>query len=231
MSHALPWPRADTTLGETACVTMSVVTFEEYRQHGRDAEPEQPPTTIAIAAGYQFVQDKMDELESALAGEHGGVVADKIIVLDVLHPEVPVIDLIDLPGIVTVNVNAEGKREAVETIISQQIEADRDAGMTSFYLVVVPAGERPNTNGALKYIQSQGLLDRAIGVFTKSDEVRRQDDLLSFITGCDIEDEDDGSVTTAASLGEVKLAKGWTATMLEENLRPPMCRRFLWLDS
>jgi len=207
--------RPDPTLDETACVTMSVVAFEEYRQHGRDAEPEEPPTTIAIAAGYQFVQDKMDELERTLSGEHGGVVADKIIVLDVLHPEVPVIDLIDLPGIVTVNVNAEGKREAVETIISQQIEADRDAGMTSFYLVVVPAGERPNTNGALKYIQSQGLLDRAIGVFTKSDEVRRHDDLLSFITGCDIEDEDDGSVTTAASLGEVKLAKGWTATMLE----------------
>ena len=87
--------------------------------------------------------------------------------------------------------------------------------MTSFYLVVVPAGERPNTNGALKYIQNQGLLERAIGVFTKSDEVRRHDDLRAFITGCDLEDEDDdGSITTAESLGEVKLAKGWTATML-----------------
>ena len=104
---------------------MSVVAFEQYRQYGRDAEPEQPPTTIAIASGYHFVQDQMDALERSLAGEHGGVITDKIIVLDVLHPEVPVIDLIDLPGIVTVNIKAEAKREAVETIISQQIDADR----------------------------------------------------------------------------------------------------------
>lgn len=104
---------------------MSVVAFEQYRQYGRDAKPEQPPTTIATASGYHFVQDQMDALERSLAGESGGVITDKIIVLDVLHPEVPVIDLIDLPGIVTVNVKAESKREAVETIISQQIEADR----------------------------------------------------------------------------------------------------------
>ena len=41
------------------------------------------------------------------------------------------------------------------------------------------------------------------------------EDLLAFITGQDFEDEDDGSLVTAASLGEVKLSKGWTATMLE----------------
>jgi hypothetical protein len=86
----------------------------------------------------------MDNLEQSLAGETGGVVGNRIIVLDVLHPDVPVIDLIDLPGIVTVNVNSDEKCETVERIISEQIAADREAGMTSFYLVVVPAGERPN---------------------------------------------------------------------------------------
>ena len=206
--------RPDPARGETPVVTMSVVSTEDYRRHGHDAPPKEPPCVIATASGFAFVQDKMDELERSLAGATGGVVADRIIVLDVLHPEVPVIDLIDLPGIVTVNVTAEDKREAVESVIGSQIEADRAAGHTSFYLVVVPAGERPNTNGALKYIQSQGLLERAIGVFTKADEVRRPDDLVAFITGEDFEDEDDGTVVTAASLGEVKLSKGWTATML-----------------
>ena len=52
--------------------------------------------------------------------------------------------------------------------------------------MVVPS-ERPNTNGALKYIQSQGLLDRAIGVLTKADEVKRPEDLLAWIKGEDIE--------------------------------------------
>jgi len=201
-------------VGEQAEVKMSVVSSEDYRNHGHDAQPLEPPCTIATASGYHFVQDKMDELEASLVGDTGGVVSDRIIVLDVLHPEVPVLDLIDLPGIVTVNVNAEAKREAVESVISSQITADRDAGMTSFYLVVVPAGERPNTNGALKYLQSQGLLDRAIGVFTKADQVKRPEDLTAFVTGAEYEDEDDGTTITAASLGEVKLCKGWTATML-----------------
>ena len=59
-----------------------------------------------------------------LAGETGGVVADRIIVLDVLHPEVPVLDLIDLPGIVAVDVpgvTPAGKVDAVERVISAQV--------------------------------------------------------------------------------------------------------------
>ena len=91
-------------------------------------------------------------------------------------------------GIVTVNVNGEGgvsKVDAVEQVISQQIDADKHAGMTSFYLVVVPAGERPNTNGALKYIQRRGLLERAIGVFTKADQVQRPHDSNPLSHGAD----------------------------------------------
>ena len=88
-----------------ATVTLSVVTAENYRLHGRNAQPEQPPCTIATASGYHHVQDKMDELERQFGDASGGVVSDRIIVLDVLHPEVPVIDLIDLPGIVTATVD------------------------------------------------------------------------------------------------------------------------------
>ncbi|KAL3929338.1 MAG: hypothetical protein SGPRY_002005 [Prymnesium sp.] len=199
---------------EEASVKLSIVTMAGYRENGREAQPIEPPVAIATANGFQYVQDKMDELEASLAGETGGVVMDRIIVLDVVHPEVPVIDLIDLPGIVSVNVDSDLKREAVERLIAEQIGADQTAGMTSFYLVIVPAGERPNTNCALKLIQSEKLLDHAIGVFTKCDEVRRQENLFAFVTGEDFEDEDDGSIVSAASLGEVKLAKGWTVTML-----------------
>ena len=44
--------------------------------------------------------------------------------LDVLHPEVPVLDLIDLPGIVAVDVpgvTPAGKVDAVERVISAQV--------------------------------------------------------------------------------------------------------------
>ena len=102
--------RPDTTRDECASVTMSVITTEGYSEEGYDAEPEEPPRTIATASGYQHVQDCMDELSSRLAGPTGGIVSDRIIVLDVLHPEVPVLDLIDLPGIVAVDVSAAAPR-------------------------------------------------------------------------------------------------------------------------
>ena len=209
--------RPDASRDECASVTMSVITAEAYAKHGYDTEPEEPPCTIATASGYHFVQDRMDELSSRLAGETGGIVSDRIIVLDVLHPEVPVLDLIDLPGIVAVDVpgiTPPGKVEAVEHVISNQIAADREHGMTSFYLVVVPC-ERPNTSNTFKLIQREGLLDRAIGVLTKSDEIKDPRYLRAWIKGEDVEDEDDGTVNTAAELGQVPLAKGWTATMLE----------------
>jgi len=202
---------------ESATVRMSVITADGYREHGYDAETEETPCTISTAAGFHFVQDRMNELSNRLAGETGGIVSDRIIVLDVLHPEVPVIDLIDLPGIVSVDVpgvTPPGKVEAVERVISEQIDADRERGMTSFYLVVVPC-VRPNCSNTFKLIQREGLLDHAIGVLTKVDEVKNDQDLLAWIKGEDIEDEDDGSVHTAAELGQVALAKGWTATMLE----------------
>ena len=44
--------------------------------------------------------------------------------LDVLHPEVPVLDLIDLPGIVAVDVpgvTPAGKVDAVERVIRAQV--------------------------------------------------------------------------------------------------------------
>jgi hypothetical protein len=116
--------RPDAARDECASVTMSVITAEAYRTVGYDAQPEEPPCTISTAAGYHFVQDCMDQLERRLAGETGGVVADRIIVLDVLHPEVPVLDLIDLPGIVAVDVpgvTPAGKVDAVERVISSQV--------------------------------------------------------------------------------------------------------------
>jgi hypothetical protein len=96
--------RPDAGRSECASVTMSVITTTAYAEKGYDAEPEEPPCTIATATGYHFVQDRMDELSSRLALESGGIVSERIIVLDVLHPEVPVLDLIDLPGIVAVDV-------------------------------------------------------------------------------------------------------------------------------
>ena len=64
-------------------------------------------------------------------------------------------------------------------------------------------------------MQKKGLLPKAIGVLTKADELKRPEELRAWIKGGNIVDEDDGSVRTAAALGQVEIAKGWTATMLK----------------
>lgn len=125
--------RPDAAQDECASVTMSVITAKAYAEHGYDAKPEEgtTPCTISTASGYHFVQDRMDELSKSLAGETGGVVCDRIIVLNVLHPDVPVLDLIDLPGLVAVDVLGStplGKVEAIERVISDQIAADDGRG-------------------------------------------------------------------------------------------------------
>jgi hypothetical protein len=145
--------RPDPDSPEGPSVKMSVIESDAYAKDGYDAQPLREPVTIAIASGYHFVQDRMNELSEAASGEHKtGIVTDRIIVLDVLHPEVPVLDLVDLPGIVSVDVTAPGKVADVQAVISAQIEADEAHGMTSFYLIVVPSS-KPNTNCALQFIQ------------------------------------------------------------------------------
>ena len=64
-------------------------------------------------------------------------------------------------------------------------------------------------------MQNQGLLPKAIGVLTKADELKQPEELRAWIKGENIEDEDDGSIRTAAALGQVEIDNGWTATMLK----------------
>ena len=206
--------RPDKSRDEQPSVKMSVKKTEDVRRDGNRAAacPEHPAVTIAISAGFQAVQDKMDALVSSVGGADN-IVSDHIIVLDVVHPEVPVLDLIDLPGMVTDD-DGSGKKQAVKQLIDSQIEADRESGM-ALYLLVVPVSGRPNTNKAWEYVQEQGLLDRVMGVFTKSDEVKTAEYLSSFITGGDVVNMEDDSTLTAKSIGAVELARGWTATMLK----------------
>ena len=206
--------RPDKSRGEQPSVKMSVKMTEDVRRDGNRAAPctEHAPETIAISAGFQAVQDKMDELVSSVGGTEN-IVSDRIIVLDVVHPEVPVLDLIDLPGMVTDD-DGSGKKQAVKQLIDSQIEADRESGMT-LYLLVVPVSGRPNTNHAWEYVQDKGLLDRVMGVFTKSDKVCSAEYLNAYITGGEVVNLEDDSTIPAKWIGAVYLERGWVATMLE----------------
>ncbi|CAE7563208.1 MX2 [Symbiodinium sp. CCMP2456] len=166
--------------------------------------------------GHLFVQEKMDQLVSELSkGEEGagsgGIVTRKIIVIEVQGPEVPSIDLVDLPGITSW---PKEKAEAVQQIMKKQIRDDENTGNNNMFLAVVPASGdvKPNTNNAMKFIMENQLQDdRTVGVFSKCDQTSRSgSDILRALTLNESTKEGE----SAESLGRIDL-QTWVASMLE----------------
>eukprot|EP00439_Symbiodinium_sp_Y106_P044919 s3521_g5.t1 len=166
--------------------------------------------------GHLFVQEKMDHLVSELSkGQEGagsgGIVTRKIIVIEVQGPEVPSIDLVDLPGITSW---PKEKAEAVQQIMKKQIRDDEATGNNNMFLAVVPASGdvKPNTNNAMKFIMENQLQDdRTVGVFSKCDQTSRSgSDILRALTLNESTKEGE----SAESLGRIDL-QTWVASMLE----------------
>ena len=208
---------------EPPSVKMSVRTGRQEETAERVADAENSDeTVIPIASGYRFVQDKMDQLmNESTASSRSGIVTDKYLLLEVINPEVPVLDLVDLPGMVHAEEEKTfpGKKEAIERIYDEQVKMDQSEGGSScIYLVVHPSPSdthSPVLNPAIQYVKNNGLLDRTIGVFTKADD-SPADQLRAFVTGERLEVlDDDGSICEAADIGAVPLTHGWITTMLK----------------
>ena len=210
--------------GEAPSVTMSVRNNESSRIEGTSER-------IPIASGYQFVQDKMDELARSAddgkpADQRSGIVVDKFLQLDIVHPDVPVLDLVDLPGMVVVDdPQYPGKRDAIRQIYEQQIARDSAEAVTSIFLTVVASPDsthQPVLNSAMQFVVENRLQDRAIGVFTKAD-CSPPRELHAYVTNEPLKEyDDDGTEAgeiTASEMGGVSLMTGgkhsWLATMLK----------------
>eukprot|EP00927_Polykrikos_kofoidii_P081335 TRINITY_DN785_c0_g1_i3.p1 TRINITY_DN785_c0_g1~~TRINITY_DN785_c0_g1_i3.p1 ORF type:complete len:848 (-),score=137.23 TRINITY_DN785_c0_g1_i3:190-2583(-) len=175
----------------------------------------QGPENLPQENGLAWVQAKMDELVTQFSATSStGVVTSKIIVLEVHRPDVPSIDLIDLPGLTMLPAE---KSAQVREILQRYVEDDNRAGAHNIYLVVVPASGdvRPNTNLGLQFTIENRLQHKTLGVFTKCDQCSDTETLHSLITGEPTADGD-----SAESLGAVHLDMGWVATMLKPPAGP-----------
>merc|ERR1719453_1895036 len=127
-----------------------------------------------MANGFRHVQDMMNQLTRTTdASAACGVVKDKYIVLEVEDPDVPILDLIDLPGMVHVDDESKpGKRAAIRDLYDAQIARDASAGGEGcIYLAVVPNPSEQNApicNPTLQFIKEHTLESRTIGVFTNA---------------------------------------------------------------
>jgi hypothetical protein len=130
-----------------------------------------------------------------------GVSTTKRIVLEVHHPYVPTIDLIDMPGMEAMNPN---ERTRTREILEKQVSNDKKKGNNGLYLLVVKAEGKFQVNDlASAFIDEQGLRDQCLGVFTNCDGmVPKYYPHLRTMIENPIEDS-----------GGMVLGHGWVATM------------------
>ena len=167
------------------------------------------------AANAEFdVRAEMQNIMNDVYGElddNVGVSGEKIIIVRINRPDVPTLDLIDMPGLVSTGPRQVASRK----IITDHI--DRHQGDDSLlYLFVVPAGERPSGDLASQIIEKYGLQDKTFGVFTKCDKLTDEDDVDDFMEK--LKAGQRGSDEKAAEdNGTVLLKKyGWVATSTKE---------------
>lgn len=154
--------------------------------------------------GWLFVQERMEYLVECF--QTHGLVKDRSIVVEIRHPHVPSIDLVDLPGLA----GSGEKKAAIDEILQQQLDYDEKNGSHDMSLAVVPASGdvRPSTNMAVNFIQEKKLNHRTFGVFSKCDHVADTEILRALVLN-----ENTSQSETPEELGQVSL-KSWVACML-----------------
>uniref|UniRef100_A0A7S0SIS1 Dynamin-type G domain-containing protein n=1 Tax=Mantoniella antarctica TaxID=81844 RepID=A0A7S0SIS1_9CHLO len=178
-----------------------------------DVEEEETLTsyTIPAATAELDVRDEMHKILEEVNGgltEEGGVSGSRRIIVRISRPDVPTLDLVDMPGLVA----TEDRSAATHQIITDHIEAHGDY---SLYLFVVEATSKPKNVAAVKIIEKYQLWKRTFGVFTKCDLLVPDEDAISaFVDRLKAGQETKGA---AAENGTLYLKKyGWVATSTKE---------------
>jgi hypothetical protein len=106
-----------------------------------------------------------------MVGSLRGVSSSRIIILHVSNPDVPFLDLVDMPGLVTVPSGDEPLDMASQTCALVKRHIQSEDGANSLYLAVVKATIAPNLSDALRILHESNLYKKTLGVFTFCDEL------------------------------------------------------------
>jgi hypothetical protein len=109
-----------------------------------------------------------------MAGSLRGVSSSRIIILHVTNPDVPFLDLVDMPGLVSVPSGNEPSDLASQTLALVKGHIQSEHGANSLYLAVVKATIAPNISVALQLLHEADVCEKTFGVFTFCDELGRK---------------------------------------------------------
>ena len=140
----------------------------------RTKTTERGPYVIAAQSGAADVSEEMGRIIMEEQGALRGVSATRIIILHVSSPDVPFLDLIDMPGLVTAPSGTEPSDMAnqTKTLVKDHIKSD--FGSNSLYLAIVKGTSAPNTSIAMEILHEAGLYNKTFGVFTFCDLLKRK---------------------------------------------------------
>jgi hypothetical protein len=156
--------------------------------------------TVPMDGAHIDVREAMEGLVQRQNRGVTGVTREHMIILHVQSPHVPTLDLVDLPGVVTVAGPGEpdDMPQQTQALVQDCIRESKDH---SLFLCTVPATIAPNSSTGLQLLKQEGVLDRTVGVLTMCDDVapRHQPKLRARL----------------AQTGDAVVLKpyGWVATM------------------
>jgi hypothetical protein len=142
-------------------------------------------------------------MQELIAQEHAGdstkISETKRLIVEIHHPSVPTIDLIDMPGL------EPSEAAATLRLLEAHYEADKQSGGNCLYLLVIPAPRDTaelDLDTAARFIKTdEGRQARTLGVFTKCDRLVNDFEFLGRVVNDDSE-----------ALNGLKVEHGWIAT-------------------
>ena len=192
-----------------------------------EVEGEQYEKTISLLTdGGQLntsEDDVREEMESLVerfgqkSGRKSDICSDKMIILTVKHPQLPTLDLIDLPGLIAyqdssreLSPDLPNEIEQLATKFVHHVKERSDA----FILAIVPDGEDPRKNITMQLLRKEKVIgkesthrNKVLGIFSRAD--------LASPRGGDFSDKGIFESRFLKDLSEVGELDpfGWTATM------------------
>eukprot|EP00750_Incisomonas_marina_P008315 INCI1543.4.p1 GENE.INCI1543.4~~INCI1543.4.p1 ORF type:complete len:1172 (-),score=123.94 INCI1543.4:157-3672(-) len=125
------------------------------------------PRIVPLNDGHVDVREAMT---AAMRGETCDVTVDRELRLTIYSPTLPLMNLVDLPGLVQL---PDALREATHTLIDSYLSQHEKS---SVFLVVVRADSSPRTSEALGIIIKRKLEAKTIGVLTFCDKLDTDED-------------------------------------------------------
>ena len=135
-----------------------------------EGRTEGSPIIVPIESAVIDVREAMERLIRERNQGLVGVTTSHSLILHVRSPNIPTLDLVDLPGVVVCAADGEPEDMPQQTkrLVDEHIDQH---GAHSVFLAIVDATTAPNSAAGMQILREKGMLDKTVGVITKCDEL------------------------------------------------------------